>query len=159
VKNVRKTVELIGLIALAVLYGLTWSALYGPNRLADRVPTHFDAAGNPNGWGSPSGLIMMPAIATALYLLMSVVARFPESFHYPVRVTPQTLARLQAVTLNMVLCLKVELACLFAVLQWAFIQSARSGNGHLFPMILPFFIVAVFGTIGWSVVALMRVAR
>jgi hypothetical protein len=156
---VRKTLELIGLIALAALYGLTWSALYGPNRLPDRVPTHFDAAGNPNGWGSPSGLILMPAIATALYLLMTVVARFPESFHYPVRITPQNLARLQAVTLNMVLWLKVELACLFAVLQWAFIQSARTGNGHLFPMILPFFIVAVFGTIGWSLVALMRAAR
>lgn len=155
----RKTLGLIGLIALAALYGLTWSALYGPNRLPDRVPTHFDAAGNPNGWGSPSGLILMPAIATALYLLMSVVARFPESFHYPVRITPQNLARLQAVTLNMVLWLKVELACLFAVLQWAFIQSARTGNGHLFPMILPFFIVAVFGTIGWSLAALMRAAR
>jgi len=96
---------------------------------------------------------------TALYLLMSAVARFPAAFHYPVRVTPRNIARLQAVTLNMVLCLKVEHVCLFVVLQWAFIQAARSGEGHLFPMILPFFIVAIFGTIGLSVIAMFRAAN
>jgi uncharacterized membrane protein len=154
----RKTLEFIGLLALVALLWLTWSALYSQNRLPDRVPTHFNAAGAPNAWGSPDGMILMPAVATALYLLMSVVSRFPESFHYPVRTTPQNIARLQTVTLNMVLWLKVEIVCLFALLQWVWIQAARSGDGHLFPMILPFFIVAVFGTIGWSIVAMIRAA-
>jgi uncharacterized membrane protein len=153
-----KLLEVASLVGLAVLCWLTWIALYGPNRLPDHVPTHFDAAGNPNAWGSPSGMLLMPVIATALYLLMTVVARFPDAFHYPVRVSPGNIARLQTVTLSMVLWLKVELVCLFAVLQWTFIQSARTGDGHLFPMILPFFIVTVFGTIGWSIVALIRAA-
>ncbi|MGA2727187.1 MAG: DUF1648 domain-containing protein [Terracidiphilus sp.] len=155
----RKTLEFIGLLALVTLFWFTWSALYSPNRLPDRVPTHFDAAGNPNAWGSPYGMILLPVVATVLYLLVSVVSRFPESFHYPVRTTPQNIARLQTVTLNMVLWLKVEIVCLFALLQWVWIQAARSGDGHLFPMILPFFIAAVFGTIGWSVVAMFRAAR
>ena len=154
----RKTLEFIGLLALVALFWLTWSALYSQNRLPDRVPTHFNAAGAPNAWGSPDGMILMPAVATALYLLMSVVSRFPESFHYPVRTTPQNIARLQTVTLNMVLWLKVEIVCLFALLQWVWIRAARSGDGHLFPMILPFFIVAVFGTSGWSIVAMIRAA-
>ncbi|MGA8671351.1 MAG: DUF1648 domain-containing protein [Terracidiphilus sp.] len=155
----RKTLEFIGLLALVTLFWFTWSALYSPNRLPDRVPTHFDAAGNPNAWGSPNGMILLPIVATVLYLLVSLVSRLPESFHYPVRTTPQNIARLQTVTLNMVLWLKVEIVCLFALLQWVWIQAARSGDGHLFPMILPFFIAAVFGTIGWSVVAMFRAAR
>jgi uncharacterized membrane protein len=113
----RKTLEFIGLLALVALFWLTWSALYSPNRLPDRVPTHFNAAGTPNAWGSPYGMILMPVVATALYLLVSIVSRFPESFHYPVRTTPQNIARLQTVTLNMVLWLKVEIVCLFALLQ------------------------------------------
>jgi uncharacterized membrane protein len=154
----RKLLEFIGLAALGGLFWLTWSALYGPNRLPDRVPTHFNAAGTPNAWGSPSGMILLPVIAGSLYLLMSVVSMFPGAFHYPVRVTAQNIARLQAVTLGMVAWLKVELACLFAALQWALIQSARSGDGHLFPMILPVFIVVVFGTIGWHLIAIIRAA-
>jgi uncharacterized membrane protein len=154
----RKTLELAGLAALAILCWLTWSALNGPNRLPDRVPTHFDAAGNANAWGSPAGMVVLPVIAGGLYLAMSIVARFPDAFHYPVRVTPQTIAGLQAVTLSMVAWIKVELACLFAVLQWAFIQAARSGQGSLFPKILPVFIVVIFGTIALHFVAIFRAA-
>ncbi|HUB30016.1 MAG TPA: DUF1648 domain-containing protein [Terracidiphilus sp.] len=154
----RKTLEAAGLLALAILVWITWSALYGPNRLPDRVPTHFDAAGNPNAWGSPSGMLFMPVIAGLLYLLMSVVTRFPDSFHYPVRATSTNIARLQAVTVDMIAWLKVELACLFLTLQWAFVQSAHSGNGRVFPTILPVSIVVIFATIGWHLLALVRIA-
>jgi uncharacterized membrane protein len=155
----RKTLECIGLLSLIVLFWMAWSALYGANPLPDRVATHFDAAGNANGWGSPQGLLLFPLMAAVLYLLMSLVTRFPAAFHYPVRVTPRTIAALQEVTLDMIAWLKAELACLFALLQWAFIQAARTGDGHLFPMILPFFIAAVFGTIGWHWIAMFRAAR
>jgi uncharacterized membrane protein len=155
---VRKLLEILSLSALALLLWMTYSALNGPNPLPDRVPTHFDAAGHANAWGSPSGMIIFPALAGGLYVLMSVVMRFPDAFHYPVRVTELNLGRLQAVTLDMIAWIKAELVCLFAVLQWAFVRSARSGDGRLFPMILPVFIVVIFGTIGWHLFGLFRAA-
>ncbi len=155
----RKTLELIGLLALVVLFWMAWSALYGANPLPDRVATHFDAAGNPNGWGSPKGLIFFPLLGGVLYLVLSLVTRFPAAFHYPVRVTPRTVARLQQVTLDMIAWLKAENVCLFAVLQWTFIQAARTGDGHLFPRILPFFIATIFATVGWHFIAMFRAAR
>jgi uncharacterized membrane protein len=154
----RNTLELLGLAALGFLVWMTWDALQGVNRLPDSVPIHFDASGTPNAWGSPAGMLLLPVLAAALYLVMSIVVRFPDAFHYPVRVTAQNIARLQAVTLNMVAWLKMELICLFAVLQWAFIQAARSSNGHLFPLILPVFIVVIFGTVGWHLLAIVRAA-
>ena len=155
----RKILELLGLTALALLGWMTWSALYGPHPLPGRVPTHFDASGQPNGWGSPAGMVLLPLIAGMLYLLMSVVMRFPSAFHFPVRSTALNRARLEAVTLDMIAWLKTELACLFAVLQWAFIQAAESGEGRLFPRILPVFIVVIFGTLGWHLIATVRAAR
>lgn len=154
----RKTLELAGLIALAVLAWMTYAALAGPNRLPDRVPTHFDAAGNANAWGSPAGMIIMPIVAGGIYLLMSVVGRFPSAFNYPVRVTPAVLPRLQSIALNMIAWIKVELVCLFAALQWVFVQAARSGEGHLFPRVLPVFLVVIFGTVALHFVALIRAA-
>ena len=105
----RKILELAGILALGLLVYLTWAALNGPNRLPDRVPTHFDAAGNANAWGSPNGLIIMPVIAAGVYLLMTIVARFPAAFNYPVRVTPVNLPRLQSITLDMIAWIKVEM--------------------------------------------------
>lgn len=155
----RKSLEVLGIFVLILLCWITWAALYGPNRLPDRVPTHFDAAGSPNAWGSPSGMILLPAIAVGLYLLMSLVARFPGAFNYPVRTTPQNIARLRDVTLDMIAWLKTELICLFTLLQWLFIQAARTNNGHLFPLIPPFFIAAILATVGWHFIAMFRVAR
>lgn len=155
----RKSLEALGIFVLLLLVWITWAALYGPNHLADRVPTHFDAAGNPNAWGSPTGMILLPILAAGLYLLLSVVARFPGAFNYPVRVTPENLQRLQSVTLDMIAWLKTELVCLFAVLQWAFVQAARTGNGSMFPKIVPLFIVAIFATVGWHFIAMFRAAR
>lgn len=155
----RKTLELIGLMALVLLFWMAWTALYGVNPLPERVPTHFDAAGNANGWGSPKGLLLFPFMAALLYLLMSLVMRFPATFHYPVRVTPRTVLLLQEVTLDMVAWLKTELACLFALLLWVFIHSARTGDGHIFSIIMPFFIATIFVTIGWHWIAMFRAAR
>ena len=152
----RKILETAGIVALVALGWMTYSALYGPGRLPTRVPTHFDAAGNPNGWGTPAMMLILPFVGAAIYLIFTIAAQFPSSFHYPVRAKAVNLPRLQEVTLNLMAWIKVEMVCLFAVLQGVFIQSARSGEGHLFPRVLPVALLVIFGTVGWHLVAVIR---
>ena len=85
----RKVLEWISFTALVVLLAATALALLGPHRLPDPIPTHFDALGHPDGWGSPRMLLLLPAIATGIYLLMTWVACYPGAFNFPVRVTPR----------------------------------------------------------------------
>lgn len=155
----RKSAEVFGLVGLVVLIWQTWAALWGPNRLPDRVPTHFDAAGTPNAWGSPTGMLLLPVIALCVYLLVTVVAQFPQSFNYPVRVTPANIEQLRSTTLNMLAWVKAEIGWLFAVLQWAFVRSALTGNGIIFPKILPVFLVVIFGTMGWHLLTIIRAGQ
>jgi uncharacterized membrane protein len=154
----RKSLEAISLAALALIAWITWQALYGPNPLPGRVPTHFDAAGNPNGWGPSSTLLFLPVMAVGLYLLISLVAQFPAVFKYPVRVTEENRARLQTLTLQMVAWLKVELVCLFAWIQWFIIQSVRQGHGSFPAAVVPLFLIAILGTAGWHIMAIFRAA-
>ena len=155
----RKSLEAIALIAVALLVWITWAALSGPNRLPDRIPTHFDAAGNANGWGSPAALILLPIVAIGLYFAMSITALFPGAFHYPVRATRMSLPRLHSITLSMICWLKAELSGFFAILQWAIIRAARSGQGSLFAFLAPALLVVVFSTIGWHFVAIFHAAK
>jgi uncharacterized membrane protein len=155
----RRILELIGLGALGLLVWITYQALSGPEPLPDRIPTHFDLAGNPNGWGSPAALLFLPAVAVALYLFISVTALFPATFKYPLRVTPENRPRLQALSLCMIAWIKVELACLFVWIQWSIIESARNGRWGLSPMTVPLFLVAVFGTVAAHMAAMFRAGR
>ena len=156
----RKTLEAVGLGLLAVLYWITYTALRGPERLPDRIPTHFDISGQPNAWGSPEVLWLLPAIGSGLYLLMTALAaiRF-RRFNLPVTVTETNLPFIQEQTGLMVTWIKVELLCLFLYLQRTIIQGAWTGVFRLSPFIIPIFLAVVFGTVGWSLAKILRGAQ
>jgi hypothetical protein len=155
---VRKWLEGIAIIALGVQGWVTYRAFFGAGRLSGRIPTHFDHAGNPNGWGQPSSLLILPMVTLGIYLALTVVSKFPKGFKDPKRVTEENRSRLEQLTLEMVPWLKMELVWLFAWFQWYSIDAARSGNGVL-PEFFPFGIAAVLATAGWYLVGIFHVER
>lgn len=155
----RKALETIGLAALALLVFVTGRALYGPARLPARIPTHFGLDGRPDAWGSSVMLLVLPVIAVLLYVLMSVVARYPSAFNYPVRVTPRNRPFLEAIALDMIAWLKMELACMFAAIQGFAIRVAGHPGQGIPPALMPLVLVAVFATIAGHIAAMVRVAR
>lgn len=155
----RKALEWIAVVGLVLVLALTAYALYGPHPLTGRIATHFNASGQPNGWGTPAMLWFMPGVAVFIYALMTVVARFPASFNYPFRITPRTRPLLEALTMQMVAWLKAELMATFAWIQWGTIRSAQEGKLGLSSFFLPVVIGIVFGTIFAHFIAMRRAAR
>lgn len=156
----RKTMEGVGLVLLAVLFWLTYSALNGPEKLPDRIPTHFDISGQPNGWGPAGVLWLLPIVAAGIYLLMTVLGSIQfRRYNLPVPVTETNLPFIQKQTSEMVAWIKCELLCLFGYLQWSIIQSARSSEFRLSPLLIPLFLLVIFSTVGWYLTAIIRGAR
>jgi uncharacterized membrane protein len=157
--SMRKIPEAISLAALVFQVWIVCGALYGASRLPERVPIHFDMAGHPNGWGSPSTFLVLPFVTVAVYLLLTIVARFPASFNYAgVEVTNENRPRLQALTINMLAWTKMEMVCTFLWVQWATIQAAR----HMVAPSLPALIAplgVLFITVAWFIVAMLKAGR
>lgn len=64
--------------------------------------------------------------------------------------------RLQALALDMIAWIKLELICLFATIQWMVIDAMRSGQGRFFVALGPVTLVVVLGTVGCYIVAMVR---
>lgn len=154
----RKYLEAISLTALAILLWITWAALYGPRAFTGPIPTHFDLAGHPNAYGPPQMLLVLPAVALVLYLLITVVSRNPAVFNYPVRVTPKNRQRLQELALNMIAFLKAETVILFALIQYQTIDSARNLQSSLPQSLMLTGIAVIFSTIALHIIAMRRAA-
>ncbi len=154
--TVRRVLEILSIAGVLLIVWMTAAALYGPQGLPARIAIHFDAAGNPNGWGSRGALLALPIAAVLLYILMTVVARYPSAFNYPVRVTPQNRPRLEALALEMIAWLKAEIVWLFVWVQHVTIELARQGRGSLSPFFMPLVLTAVFGTVIGYVIAMRR---
>jgi uncharacterized membrane protein len=156
---VRKILASIALAAVAASWALTVHAIHGAPPLPARIPAHFDAAGNINGWGDAQTLWLLPIVATGVVVLLTVISFFPQTFNYPVRVTPENRSRLEAIALSVMAWLKVELACLFLWIQYVIIRSARSGRSELSPLLMVLAIALIFATVAAHLVATVRAAR
>jgi Protein of unknown function (DUF1648). len=154
----RKWLEGITLLALGLHTSVTILALFGNERLPERIPLHFDAMGRPDGWGSPAMLLLLPAVTLMIYLLFTVVSSFPGSFHFPVRVTILNRQRMQDLALDLMAWLKVEIVSLLTWMQWMTIELARDPSKTL-PAMSAVGLVAVFATFSFYVVLMFRLGK
>lgn len=78
--------RLVSFLLLTYSYFLIRTAL---PKLPSRIPTHFDAAGAANGWGSPDMLwiiFVAQALTCAVFLLVPFLGqRYPNSVHVGLR--------------------------------------------------------------------------
>ena len=157
--SIRKNLEVVSVAGVLLMAWITAAAFHGPGGLPARIPVHFNALGQADGWGSRGSLLGLPIVAILLYILMTVVSRYPAVFNYPVRVTPQTRPRLQELALEMIAWLKAELVWLFVWIEHVTIELARRGEGSLSPFFMPVVLAVVLGTILGYAMAMRRVGR
>lgn len=50
--------------------------------LPDRVPEHFNAGGEADRWGSKMELIILPLVGGGLWLLFTVMEKYPYTYNY-----------------------------------------------------------------------------
>ncbi|MFI5273957.1 MAG: DUF1648 domain-containing protein [Ktedonobacterales bacterium] len=89
------------------------------------VPAHFGISGRPDAYGGKTTLLLMPAIALVLTVLLLIVARLPWAFNYPVRITPENAARTYRTGRLVPRWINLVLVWTFAVIGWQSIQVAQ----------------------------------
>jgi len=155
----RKVLETLSLVCLAVMALITYQALNGPEPLPERIPMHFDAAGNANGWGPPSALIMLPVVAAGIYLLITVISLLPTGIKSKAKLTVESRERIQALARQMLAWIKAEMIGLFLFIQWFILAGIRDGSNKIPAIPPPVFLVAIFATVGWHLVAVFRAMK
>jgi len=92
-------------------------------------------------------LLFLPLGGAFLYMLLTVVSRFPHTFNYPCKITQEN-AEVQYLLARYLLAfLKAEIIWVFVYIQWMTIQVALGKAAGLGLVFLPVFLVLIFGTI------------
>jgi len=109
--------------------------------LPARIPTHFNAGGEADGWGSPDTLwflLLVQVLICGLLLVMPLIgARYPGSVHLGRRrlsdFGPEARERITPLFTNMMGTQSVLLGLLFSRLLYEIIQAASSSRPHFAP--------------------------
>lgn len=84
--------------------------------LPDKVPAHFNFAGEVDRWGSKWELIIFPFIGVFLLLFMQFIEKVPETYNYPKRFNESNAAQFYLQSRKMMNQLKNIMLIIFALI-------------------------------------------
>lgn len=153
----RKLVDrLLESIAICgVLLGV-YLVIRGWSSLPATIPTHFDAAGNADGWGPKYMIWLLPAISVVMIPLMLFLRRFPWLSNTPIKITEENVKHQYALIVRLLSVLACVISLLFLALVYDTISIAGGGSSYLGTWFMPVFITPIIGTLLWYFVSAIR---
>ncbi len=103
-------------ICVIMLAAATLFVLMRWQQLPEQIPTHYNFAGEVDGYGGKGSLIIMMVLSWIVFFTLTISIRFPEKWNMPVEVTEENRARLFAITRAMMEAVKFFVTLLFVVL-------------------------------------------
>lgn len=116
--------RLLDAFALALIAGMWAFTLKAYFQLPSTIAIHFDARGNPDGYGGKWNLLMIPALATLLAAGMFVLNRYPHIFNFPVKITPENVSYQYRLATRLMRWINLLTTLLLTMISWMMIASA-----------------------------------
>ncbi len=106
--------RIAGILSPVLLLGSIAYILILWHKLPEEIPTHYNMAGEIDGYGGRGTLLLMPIIGVVMDLTMALVCRFPQSWNTGVRVTVLNRARVYRLVRDLMADLRLSMALIFA---------------------------------------------
>ena len=111
---------------------ITWGLAIGYfSDLPEQIPTHFNASGKADGFGSKNTIFLLPAISLALVGGLIYLAKFPHKFNYINKIIPENATfeyRKARIVLSIVNALT---SLMFMIITWNVLEGAIAGTSRL----------------------------
>jgi uncharacterized membrane protein len=148
-KSFDWAIEIFALIFLILLIALPIIYL---KDLPDSIPSHFNAAGQPDDYGSRSTLWLLPLTGSFMYILMTVLSGFPQIYNYPVKITSENAVMQYTIATRLIRILKTVILIIFSYLSFQTINTSIGNATGLGKVFLPVSLLLTFGLIAVFVV-------
>lgn len=136
-----KVFELIGWLSIVAIWWLTLAA-YGD--LPDTIPIHYDGTGQADRFGGKENILILPVVATVLFVGLTILNRFPHMFNYPRSITKENALAQYTNATRTIRYLKLALVIVFGIIAFRAIRYSGEevyGSGA---WLLPLILVLIF---------------
>ncbi|MDK2909930.1 MAG: hypothetical protein PWR20_1497 [Bacteroidales bacterium] len=138
---IDRVLDALVLLSLVVLWTISFKAY---QQLPTSIVVHFDAAGQPDGFGHKWSILIMPGLATVLAISMFVINRFPYIFNYPVKITPENALFQYTMATRLMRWINLLTTILLGMVNWMMIASASGHFSKLWIAVILVFTVLMF---------------
>lgn len=152
---IEKLLNIVGILGLSgiILYIIfTWSSI------PDQIPGHYNFAGEVTRWGGREEIFILLAISLLLWIVMTIMERFPELYQYS-NLTKATVKGQYINSRMLINVLKNEIAILFPFIIWNSIRVARGFPSYMNTWALIIIILILVVTITFFAVRSARLKK
>lgn len=138
------------LFSIFIMFLTQWA------KLPATVATHYNFFGTPDSYGSKSQFFALLIVETALYLLITVIIKFPWIYNTPYEITEKNAPVLYGIMKEMLAVVNFEITASFSYILFAGFMVAKGrmhGLGNIFLIV---FLAAVTLTIIFYCVRIRR---
>lgn len=150
IKN-TKVDWIIEAICLLLLGGITLYLILNWSSMPDKIPMHYNAAGEIDRWGKKTEIIFIPVMSWFIYGLTTLTEKYPNSWNVGVQVTDENAPRVYRILKSMIKTTKLCMVIAFCYITVCSI-TARSMS----PWALPIELIIIFGNLIYWLVKLFR---
>jgi len=151
-----KIIEALAGLLLFVMW--FWIAYYYPD-LPSRIPTHFNFAGEANGFGDKIDIFILPVSATLVYLVTTILNKFPHKFNYPVALTEENKEKIYYLGTKMLRMLKFLTVLTMSVVAIANVNIAKNKEGAFPNIVLLILIGSIFISVAYFIAKMFMVSN
>lgn len=127
-----QTIDLvIELASLAVLLLMWIHLIMNYSSLPETVASHFNGAGQPDGYSNKTFLWFLPILATVLYVGLFILGRFPHLHNYMVNITENNALSQYRFSTRVLRVVNFLCAFMFAYINYKIILGANSKVSEL----------------------------
>ena len=105
--------RIAGILAPVMLLGVLAYILIVWHTLPERIPTHYNAVGQIDGYGGRGTLLFMPIFGLVMDLTIALTGRFPKSWNTGVRITVLNRVRVYRLLRDLMADLRLTMALFF----------------------------------------------
>ena len=136
-----RVLEISGWILLLALWGFV---VFSYPDLPDKIPKHFNAAGQADSWGGKKNILSLSVVMTILFVGMTLLNRFPHIFNYPFSITDENAFRQYACATRMLRWLKTIIVVIFGYLAIAAIYGMENIGIWFLPVTAGLILIPMF---------------
>jgi uncharacterized membrane protein len=149
---VRPIDWLIEVVAAILLICIIAYTLLEFNALPDRIPRHFDATGSPDAFGNKGMILIMPAINTIVFIIITFAQRAPHIHNYLVKLTAENILRQYQNSIDMLRCIKFITTIQLSYITFATVETALGRMNGLGTFFIPITLVSIFSVLIFFVI-------
>ncbi|WP_338730848.1 DUF1648 domain-containing protein [Mangrovimonas cancribranchiae] len=119
-----------GLLVVSTIY-----AIYHYGNLPEKIPMHFNHKGEVNRYDNKDSIWVINLIGFAVVYFMYYLTKFPHTFNYPQKITPENAEKFYSDAVKMMRYTNAAMGLLFALITFEIVQIALNNSLAMLPVV------------------------